>query len=196
MSPTSQCVTRVAETVGVDDEDEVVDGDIEDDGDSVDAGLPDTEELTVSAGLPDTDELTERAGLPDTEDVALTADVADCVIAEDDVTLAVEVRDEVVDAVDVRDAVADAVDDELPVGLAVIDIVGDRGAHSAPALKSTPHTSGSSRVKRYVQSNWVPTSVLVVSSLMSLMCTSPSGEHANVMCAWRCTLCKQFLRSP
>jgi len=188
MSPTSQCVTRVADAVEVADEDAVADGLIEEEDVAlaVDVCVIADEGVNVNAGLPDTDELNVCAGLPDTDDVALTVDVADVVIADDGVTL----------PVDVRDAVVVAVVEELLVGLAVIDVVGDFGAHSEPALKSTPHTWGTSNVNRYVQSNWVPTSVLVESSLMSLMCTSPSGEHANVTCVWRCTLCKQFLRSP
>jgi len=178
----------VADAVEVADEDAVADGLIEEEDVAlaVDVCVTADDGVNVNAGLPDTDELIVDTGLPDTDDVALTVDVADVVIADDGVTL----------PVDVRDAVLLAVVDELLVGLAVIDVVGDFGAHSEPALKSTPHTWGTSNVNRYVQSNWIPTSVLVESSLMSLMCTSPSGEHANVTCVWRCTLCKQFLRSP
>ena len=218
MSPTSQCVTRVADAVEVDEDETVaVEEDVtvpdkvfvpvllpveeieevfEEVGDfvnadeevvlAVDVCIIADEGVNVNAGLPDTDELIVDTGLPDTDDVALTVDVADVVIADDGVTL----------PVDVRDAVVVAVVEELLVGLAVIDVVGDFGAHSEPALKSTPHTWGTSNVKRYVQSNRVPTSVLVVSSLMSLKRTPPSGEHANVMCAWRCTLFRQFFVSP
>ena len=118
----------------------------------------------------------------------------DAVFEDDRVGVGDQDSEELCDVV--PDEVEKAVDVEEGVWLAVMDGVEDRGAHSEPALKSTPHTSGSCSVNRYVQSNWVPTSVLVVSSLMSLMCTPPSGEHANVMCAWRCALCKQFLRSP
>ena len=171
-------------------------------------GLPDAED--------DSDPLEELDAVEDREDVFVAAAVLVAVRAElpvrvpvavgvttdELVELKVDVEEETAvplgdcDIADEEVGVETGVPDELPVWLAVMDGVEDRGAHSEPTLKSTPHTSGSSNVKRYVQSNWVPTSVLVVSSLMSLMCTSPSGEHANVMCAWRCALCKQFLRSP
>ena len=158
-------------------------------GDPVCAGVP------VELGVPVNDEdgvtvtadVTDELGVPVTDDVGVpvNAGVAD---ADTDAT-----------ALKLTELVAETVGLDVtavPVADGDDDGVGENDAHSSPTANDAPHTSGSCSVKRYVQSKLTTPLELDVSSVTELTCTPPSGEHSNVMCACRCTLCKQFLRSP
>ena len=182
------------------------------------AGVPVTLALPLPDAEGDTDTLEEEDGVEDEVDVLVTAAVredvgAGLVVRADEPVgegtgVSVALREAVVDGdtvllednddADDGEGVVAAVPDALPVPLAVMEGVDDRDAHSAPVPKSTPHISGSCSVRRYVQSYWLPPldPVAVVSSEMAVMRTTPSSEQANVMCACRCTLFRQLVRSP
>ena len=87
--------------------------------------------------------------------------------------------------------VDELVADGVAVGVGVCD------AHSSPTWNDAPHTCGSCRVSRYVQSkSTTPAVVVAVSSVTELTRTSPSGEHSYVTKVSRGTLRRQLLVSP
>ena len=143
--------------------------------DAVDAELLETDDVNVETGLSDKDELTERTGLPDTNELTVDAGLPDT--DELNVTTGIEV-DELVE-----DGVADGVE--------------ECDTHSSPTWNDAPHTCGSCRVSRYVQSKSnTPPIVVAMSSVTELTCTSPSGEHSYVTRVSRGVLRRQPLVSP